>query len=120
MNTVNLSTNGNPALKVALPMKQGYRLVESENILYCRAEGNYTLVFFVNGTNMMISRKLKQTAGRLKNSWFLRIHQSYFVNMHHAEAYLRKSGGQLVMSDGETLPISKSYKEQVMRFFKII
>lgn len=105
---------------IALPMKEGYRLVEQESILYCKAEGNYTLVTFVNGNTMLISRKLKQTAASLENTWFLRIHQSYFVNMRHAQLYLRKAGGQLVMKDGKKLPISKSYKEQVLQLFKIV
>ena len=69
---------------------------------------------------MLISRKLKQTAASLENAWFLRIHQSYLVNMRHAQLYLRKSGGQLVMANGEKLPISKNYKELVLQFFKIV
>jgi len=105
---------------IALPMKEGYRLVNQENIVYCKAEGNYTLVFFLNGNTMLISRKLKQTAASLENTWFLRIHQSYLVNMRHAKLYLRKSGGQLVMVGGEKLPISKNYKEQVLQLFKIV
>ncbi len=105
---------------VALPMKEGYRLVNQENILYCKAEGNYTLVFFANGNTMLISRKLKQTTASLEDIWFLRIHQSYLVNMRHAQLYLRKSGGQLVMTDGKKLPISKSFKEQVLQLFKIV
>jgi len=104
----------------ALPMKTGYRLVNQENILYCRAEGNYTEVHFVNGKTMLISRKLKQVAASLEDDSFLRIHQSFLVNMRHAQFYLRKSGGQLVMVDGTTLPVSKSYKDQVLQLFKII
>ena len=105
---------------IALPIKTGYRLVDQENILYCKAEGNYTLIVFVNGDTMLISRKLKQTAASLENSWFLRIHQSYLVNMRHAQWYLRKFGGQLVMKDGQNLPISKTYKKQVLQLFKIV
>lgn len=105
---------------IALPMKEGYRLVNQENILYCKADGNYTLVFFENGKTMLISRKLKQTTARLENNSFIRIHQSYLVNMQHAQLYLRKAGGQLVMTDGKELPISKKFKERVLQFFKII
>ncbi len=112
MNTVNKV--------IALPMKEGYRLVNQENILYCKGDGNYTQVFFANGKTMLISRNLKQTVACLESNYFIRIHQSYLVNMHHAHLYLRQSGGQLVMTDNKKLPISKKFKEQVLQFLKFV
>ena len=126
MDTLNLQPNYQKIINInsnqvfAFPIKDGYRLVNSADILYCKAEGNYTQVFLTNGSNLLISRKLKQTAASLENEWFLRIDQSYLVNMHHVEVYLRKSGGQLVMTNGINLPISKHYKEQVLQLFKIV
>jgi len=105
---------------VALPMKSGYKLVQQNQILYCKASGNYTEVFFENESSLLIARKLKETANSLANDWFLRIHQSYLVNMRFATQYLRKSGGQLMMSDGKQLPISKTHKAEVLGFFKFV
>lgn len=105
---------------VALPMKTGYKLVQQDQILYCQASGNYTELFFTNGNTLLISRKLKETAGSLTNDWFLRIHQSYLVNMQFATQYLRKSGGQLIMIDGKQFPISKNHKAQVLSFFNFV
>ena len=105
---------------MAFPTKAGYELVDKEDIIYCKAEGNYTLVLFLKGQSLLISRKLKDTSASLEDNWFVRIHQSYLVNMRFARKYLRKSGGQLVMSDGAILPISKSFKEKVLDFFKIV
>lgn len=105
---------------IALPMKEGYRLIKPDDILYCKAEGNYTQILFINGETMLISRKLKETSASLESKLFQRIHQSYLVNIDHAKMYLRKSGGQLVMTDGTKLPISKSYKEEVLNLFKFV
>lgn len=109
-----------PKKVVALPMKAGYKLVQQDQILYCKAAGNYTEVFFTNGSRLLISRKLKEMTDSLTNDWFLRIHQSYLVNMRFATQYLRKSGGQLIMTDGKQFPISKSHKAQVLGFFKFV
>ncbi len=109
-----------PREVIALPMKEGFRLVKLEDIMYCKAEGNYTQIIFLDGGTMLISRKLKETSASLEGKLFQRIHQSYLVNMRHAKMYLRKSGGQLVMSDGIKLPISKSYKEEVLNLFKFV
>ena len=109
-----------PKEVIALPMKEGFRLVKLEDIMYCKAEGNYTQIIFLDGGTMLISRKLKETSASLEGKLFQRIHQSYLVNMRHAKMYLRKSGGQLIMSDGKKLPISKSYKEEVLNLFKFV
>lgn len=105
---------------IALPMKEGFRLVKLEDIVYCKAEGNYTQILFFNGETMLISRKLKETSASFTGKLFQRIHQSYLININHARMYLRKSGGQLVMSDGAKLPISKTYKEEVLNLFKFV
>lgn len=120
--TSSVSTTGNehfPKL-VALPTRTGYQLVQQNQILYCKASGNYTEVFFTNGHTLLIARKLKETAESLTNNWFLRIHQSYLVNMRFATQYMRKSGGQLMMSDGQQFPISKNHKAKVFSFFKFV
>ena len=128
MNSINLEPNLTPPVVhnlppkkvVALPMKTGYKLVQKDQILYCQAAGNYTEIFFTNGNALLISRKLKETANSLTGEWFLRIHQSYLVNMQFVTQYLRKSGGQLVMVDGKKIPISKNHKAQVLSFFKFV
>ena len=109
-----------PKKMVALPIRDGYKLVQQEHILYCKAAGNYTKILFSTGGTLLISRKLKETTKSLENEWFLRIHQSYLVNMRYATKYIRKLGGQLMMIDGKQLPISKTHKEAVLNFFKFI
>ena len=109
-----------PKVLVALPTKAGYELVKIEEIIYCKAEGNYTKILFTNGHSTLISRKLKETYAKLESNWFYRIHQSYLVNMEFARKYLKKSGGQLELADGTVLPVSKSYKEQVLQLFRFV
>lgn len=109
-----------PEKVVALPIKEGYQLVKENSILYCKAQGNYTLIFFLDGGKLLISRKLKETSTKLKNDWFLRIHQSYFVNLAYAVQYLRSGGGQLVMIDGAKLPISRNKKPYLLKLFTYV
>lgn len=109
-----------PKTVIALPTKEGYELVKEESILYCKAEGNYTMILFTNSKSLLISRKLKDTANCIEGAWFLRIHQSFMVNMRFAKKYIRKNGGKLVLVDDTILPISKKYKEQVLKLFKFV
>jgi len=106
--------------KLALPGPHGFELISAESIYYCKAEGNYTSIYFYQDQKVLISRQLSHTVARLKNQWFLRIHHSYMVNMRHACRFIRKSPGQLVLTDGTVLPISKKYRNEVIQTLHFI
>lgn len=109
-----------PQTLIALPIKEGYELVKEDSIIYCKAAGNYTEIYFLDGQKLLISRKLKVTSINLSSDWFIRIHQSYLVNLQYAQQYLRKGGGQLVMLNGAILPVSKNQKEQMLKLFNYV
>jgi two-component system LytT family response regulator len=46
---------------------------------------------------------------------FIRIHNSYIINKHFAEKYIRGEGGQVVLSNGVTLDVSKRKKADFLR-----
>ena len=50
----------------------------------------------------------------LEDHSFLRVHNSYLVNLKEIEKYVRGEGGYLVMSDGSVVDISRSKKELLM------
>ena len=53
----------------------------------------------------------------LNDHGFFRIHQSHIVNLRHVEAFLKQDGGQVQMSDGSLLTISRNRKASFMRKF---
>jgi len=42
---------------------------------------------------------------------FLRVHNSYLVNLNQIDKYIKGEGGYLVMSDGSAIDVSRSKKE---------
>ena len=116
----NTIQEGLPEPLIALPIKEGYELVRADSILYCKAEGNYTQIVFTNGHKLLISRKLKRVSSSISNAWFMRVHQSYLINMKYARQYVRRAGGQLVMQDGSVLPVSKNQKEELLGLFNYV
>ena len=48
---------------------------------------------------------------------FFRIHKSFLVNLREIQKYVRGEGGQLVMSNGDALSVSKQRKEDFLRIY---
>ena len=49
--------------------------------------------------------------------FFVRVHNSYLVNMNEVVKYVRGEGGYLLMSDGSNVGISKSRRESLIKWF---
>jgi two-component system LytT family response regulator len=46
---------------------------------------------------------------------FIRIHNSHIINKNYVERYIRGEGGQVVLSNGSVLDISKRKKNEFLR-----
>ncbi len=104
--------------RIALPSGRGMDFVNTEDILYCCAESNYTHLRMHDGKKYTCAKTLKDIEHLLEGLSFFRIHQSYLINMQHVQRYLRDDGGYVIMSDGFKIPIAKRRKEEFMALLK--
>ncbi len=101
--------------QIAVPVTDGLAVLHLDDILYCRSDNNYTEVY-VRGEKkaLVISRPLSEFDKFIKPQGFVRIHQSHLVNRKHIKRYIKGEGGEVVMSDGRTLPVSRRQKAELM------
>lgn len=104
-----------PLEKLALPTSDGLELVPIRNIVYCESESNYCHVYIEGGKEFFITRTLKDMQEALEGSTFFRIHNSFLANLNHVTKYVRGDGGYLVMSNGKTLNVARSKKDELMQ-----
>jgi len=104
--------------RIAFPSGRGMDFVNTEDIVYCVAESNYTHIRMQNGSKYTCSKTLKDVEHLLAHLGFFRIHQSYLINMRHLQRYLRDDGGYAVMADGSKVPIAKRKKEEFLALLK--
>lgn len=98
--------------KLALPTADGLTFIKTNEILYCKASGNYTEIFMGDGKKHLVSRPLKEYDDMLGSSHnFFRIHHSYLINLNSIKSYVRGEGGYVVMNDDSTLDVSRRKKE---------
>jgi two-component system LytT family response regulator len=102
---------------VALPTLEGLEFVEVKDILYCQADGNYTRLAMAGGELVLVSKTLKEVEGMLEGHHFFRVHHSFFVHLIHVKKYVRGKGGHLVLKNGESIPVSRGRKDDLLGLF---
>ncbi|HFA52078.1 MAG TPA: LytTR family transcriptional regulator [Bacteroidetes bacterium] len=100
-----------PLKWIALPQNGGYVLSDVKDILYCESDGNYSTVYMQDGSRHLACRKLKEMEARLPKECFVRIHHGYLVNLFHVKKYHRGDGGQVELSNGLRLDVSRRKKQ---------
>lgn len=104
--------------KIAVPTADGFELIPAEEVIYCEANDNYTHFFLKNKTKIIACRILKEIEIQIQDfPFFVRVHNSYLVNLNEVTKYVRGEGGYLVMSDGSSVNVSRSRKEALLKHF---
>jgi two-component system LytT family response regulator len=107
----NLKPSTNQNFKLALPTSDGLIFVKIEDIIYCEASSNYTMIFTNDGKKHVISRTLKEYEDLLAEHNFFRIHNSHLINLGLIKKYVRGDGGYVIMNNDVSLDVSKRKKE---------
>ncbi len=106
--------------KLAIPTFEGIDFYNTNDIIYCSAEGNYTTLHMVLMKKEVVSKNLKDFDNLLSNSGFCRVHKSYLVNMQHARKYIKGDGGYVILTDDHHVDISRRRKDAFLSMFETI
>ena len=90
---------------------EGFQFLATDLIISCESHSNYTHLFLKDKRKIIASRNLKEIEEILEDYPFIRIHNSYLVNINEVEKYIKGEGGYLIMSDGSSIAVAKSRKE---------
>lgn len=70
-------------MKLVIPCKDVIYVISQKQITYCSAENSYAIVFLVTGEEIIVSKSLSKISEQLNPERFIRVSQSYLVNMEH-------------------------------------
>jgi two-component system, LytTR family, response regulator len=101
--------------KIALPTMEGLQMLPIDTIIHCASDSNYTNLFLKGGKKITVSKTLKDIEEMLEDHSFLRVHHSHLVNTNEIERYIKGEGGYLILSDGTSVDVSRSRKEQLLQ-----
>lgn len=107
----NLNVNDQNIRKVAFPTLDGFELIHTNQILYCKAESNYCSIKKIDGITKLATKTLKYVEEILPTNTFKRIHKSYVINLNYVVRY-NKSNKEIELTNGEKLPVSFRKEEE--------
>ena len=106
-----LLVNRNSLKKIALPSAGELFFVNTDEIVRCKADRNYTKVFLSNGKTYLTSKTLREYDEMLSPLNFCRIHHSHLINISFIKKYIKGEGGTVIMEDDSEIDVSRRRKE---------
>jgi two-component system, LytTR family, response regulator len=100
--------------KMALPTMSGFQFVEIRDIIRCESDNTYTTFFLKGKSKVLVSRTLKEVETILEPFGFFRVHNSHLINLDEVVEYLKGEGGQVKLSDGSVVDVSRRRKEEFL------
>lgn len=104
--------------KITIPQQDGFEVLEIKDILFCKADDNYTEIYLISNKKKVVSKTLKYFEEVLQESNFARIHKSYLVNVNEVVKYVKGKGGHVVLSNGQEVIVSANKKAAFLSYFK--
>lgn len=104
--------------KITIPQQSGFEVLNTSDILYCKADDNYTEIYLNTNKKKIVSKTLKYFEEALASSSFARVHKSYLVNVNEVVKYQRGKGGSVILSNGKEIMVSASRKSELLSYFK--
>lgn len=104
--------------KITIPQLDGFEVINTADILFCKADDNYTEIHLNTNKKKIVSKTLKYFEDVLMDSHFARVHKSYLVNINEVTKYLKGKGGSVVLSNGKEIMVSASRKSLLLSHFQ--
>lgn len=99
---------------IIIPVEADYYFADPSKIMYIEASGNYSKLFFVKGTPMLVSKSIGFFEDVCFDYGFVRVHQSYLVNKRFINRLNRgKFTDELLLTDDTSVPVSFRKREYV-------
>lgn len=95
---------------------QGTALIELEDVLWIRADGEYSQLRMRDGRDELHDKSLSGLSSVLPAD-FVRCHRSYYVNLRHVRSLHAASGSRywLVLDGGAELPVGRAHVAALRR-----
>lgn len=100
--------------RICLATLEGIEFVSVRDIIYCEANGAYTNFHLNNGRKIMVSRNLKEYEMLLEENEFMRVHNSFLINLNEVKMFVKSEGGYILMNNQAQISISQKKRDVFM------
>ena len=104
--------------RIILTTPEGMQSFSSDEIRYCKADGNYTFFHIAGRDSAFVKcQTLKKTQEELNSGDFFRTRKSFLINFAHLKAY-RRGISIIVLDNDEQVCISRRNKKLFLKAWK--
>jgi two-component system, LytTR family, response regulator len=101
--------------RIALSTLKETRFLFTRQIIRCESNNNYCNFYLDNGDKLLVSSPIFEYESLLQDYGFIRCHQSHLINKRHVKSWIRDDGSFLLMEGGDSIPVSRSKKDAVLK-----
>jgi two-component system LytT family response regulator len=105
--------------KLAVPSLNEIIFISLANIAFLKSDSNYTTIVSSDNKQITSSKNLGYYESILSDQGFLRIHNSYMVNVPKIVRFIKGKTGSVVLDSGHTLEVTASRREELMKLLNI-
>lgn len=99
---------------ICLSTADGIEFIQTNNILYCEANGSYTNFILKGNQKLIVSKHLKEYETLLADHDFMRVHNSFLINLKEVKRFVKSDGGYILMNNHATISISQKRREDFL------
>jgi two-component system LytT family response regulator len=106
--------------RIVFHTKQNVFSIDLDQIIYLKADSNYTYVFSTAQKTFIHTKSLRDFEDTLCNeesSSFMRIHKKFIVNVNYIGSIVKTPESLLILKDGTRLEVSRRKKQQLLDKF---
>ena len=109
----NLQNQTGKGKKVVLSSGTKLYVIDSNEIIMCRSEKNYTQFFLVDGSDITVAKTMKEYDDMLVTNGFFRVHKQHLINIDYVKSFDKAEGGLVNLTNGLKVPVGGRKKELV-------
>ena len=98
--------------------RKDIKVILFDEVMYCKAESNYTRIYLRNGKIVMTCKTLKEMEFMLVASQFVRIHASYVVNLNAVRRIIHAGQCSVELVNTMILNVSRSRRKELVCLFE--
>lgn len=92
--------------RLVINSKSSKVFISFDDIIYCKADGPYSIITLSNGQNHQVCKTLKKIEEHLKETTLFRANRQYLVNLLHIEKCTRNRNYKIQLDCGDMICVS--------------
>ncbi|HRN97823.1 MAG TPA: LytTR family DNA-binding domain-containing protein [Flavobacterium sp.] len=101
--------------KIAVPHQNELLFLNTQDIVRCKSDVNYTTLYLCNKKKILVAKTLKEFEALLTPMGFCRVHNSHLINLDYVNRYTKGKGGYVHLEDGAAIEVSSRRKDELLQ-----